>query len=432
MTVISMSHAELHRLTVIMDWVGTRITAAEAAARLHLTERQVWRLRRRFVQDGAPGLVSRKRGRVGNRRIHPALQMTAVTLVREHYSDFGPTFAAEKLAECHGLHVGRETLRKWMIEAGLWQDRQQRHKAVHQPRYRRDCLGELVQIDGSDHHGFEDRAPRCTLLVFIDDATSRLMPLGFVASESTFDSFQATREDLARHGKPVAFYSDKHAIFRVNKVGAVGGDGLTQFGRALHDLNIDILCANSSQAKGRVERANQTLQDRLVKELRLAGISTIEAANAFAPGFIEDFNARFARAPFDSRDRHRPLAAHDDLDEALAWKEQRSVTQNLTLQYDKVLFLLEPNKITRPLARQRVTVIDDPDGRLSIRHKGVDLPYRTFDRLQKVNQATIVENERLSEVLAFVAERQRERIETRSAKAPRRRGQAERHMFKLN
>jgi hypothetical protein len=111
-------------------------------------------------------LVSRKRGRVGNRRIHPALQMTAVTLVREHYSDFGPTFAAEKLAECHGLHVGRETLRQWMIEAGLWQDRQQRHKAVHQPRYRRDCLGELVQIDGSDHHGFEDRAPRCTLLVW--------------------------------------------------------------------------------------------------------------------------------------------------------------------------------------------------------------------------------------------------------------------------
>ena len=147
---------------------------------------------------------------------------------------------------------------------------------------------------------------------------------------------------------------------------------------------------------------------------------------------IEDFNARFARAPFDSRDLHRPLAAHDDLDEALAWKEQRTVTQNLTLQYDKVLFLLEPNKITRPLARQRVTVIDDPDGRLSIRHKGVDLPYRTFDRLQKVNRAAIVENKRLSAVLAFVAERQRERSETRSAKAPRRRGQAERHMFKLN
>lgn len=432
MTVISMSDTELHRLTVIMDLVEARITTSQAAAQLHLTERQVWRLRRRFALDGAAGLVSRKRGRPSNRRHHPALQITALGLVREHYADFGPTLAAEKLAQHHGLQIGRETLRKWMISAGLWQDRKQRHKAIHQPRYRRDCLGELVQIDGSDHHWFEDRAPRCTLLVFIDDATSRLMHLRFVASESTFDYFQATREYLARHGKPAAFYSDKHAIFRVNKVGAVGGDGMTQFGRALHDLNIDILCANSSQAKGRVERANQTLQDRLVKELRLAGISTITAANAFVPGFIEAFNARFARAPFDSRDLHRPLAAYDDLDEAFAWKEQRTVTQNLTLQYDKVMFILEPNDITRSLARQRVTVVDYPDGRLSIRHKGVDLPYRTFDRLQKVNQAAIVENKRLSEVLAFVAERQRERTETRSVKAPRRQGQAERHMFKLN
>jgi hypothetical protein len=325
MTVISMSHTELHRLTVIRDFVETRIAAPQAGAQLHLTGRQVWRLRRRFMREGAPGLISRKRGRVSNRHFHPALPMTALGLVREHYADFGPTLAAEKLAERHGLHVGRETLRKWMIEAGLWQGRKQRHRPIHQPRYRRDCVGELIQIDGSDHHWFEARAPRCTLLVFIDDATSRLMHLRFVRSESSFDYFQATRDYLAHHGKPVAFYSDKHAIFRVNKVGATGGDGMTQFGRALHDLNIDILCANSSQAKGRVERANQTLQDRLVKELRLTGIATIEATNAFLPGFMADFNARFAQAPFDSRDMHRPLAAHDDLDEAFAWKEERTV-----------------------------------------------------------------------------------------------------------
>jgi hypothetical protein len=432
MTVISMSHQELYRLRVVMDFIEERLSAAQAATQLHLTERQVWRLRRRFLQDGASGLVSRKRGRISNRRIHPSVQMTAVALVREHYADFGPTFAAEKLAERHGLVIGRETLRKWMMAAGLWLDRKQRLKPVHQPRNRRECVGELIQIDGSDHHWFEDRAPRCTLLVFIDDATRRLMHLRFARSESTFDYFQATRDYILRHGKPVAFYSDKHAIFRVNKVGAMGGDGMTQFGRALHELSIDILCANSSQAKGRVERANQTLQDRLVKELRLAGICTIEAANAFAPGFIEDFNARFAQPPFDTRDLHRPLAPHDDVEEAFAWKELRTLTCNLTLQYDKVMFILEPSEITRPLARQRVIVIDYPDGRVAIRHKGVDLPYRTFDRLQKVNQAAIVENKRLGEVLAYVAERQRERTETRSAKAPRRRGQAERHMFKLN
>src|SRR4029077_3312987 len=174
-----------------------------------------------------------------------------------------PTLAAEKLAELHDIHLARETVRQWMITAGLWKDRRARLKAVHQPRYRRDCLGELIQIDGSEHWWFEGRGPRCTLLVYIDDATSRLMHLQFVESESTFDYFAATRTYLERYGKPVAFYSDKHGVFRVNRKDAIGGDGMTQFGRALHALNIDIICANSSQAKGRVERANGTLQDRL-------------------------------------------------------------------------------------------------------------------------------------------------------------------------
>jgi hypothetical protein len=431
MTVISMSHQELHRLRVVMDLIEERLTTAEAAIQLHLTERQVWRLRRRFLQDGAAGLASRKRGRASNRRIHPSVQMTAVALVREHYADFGPTFAAEKLAQRHGLHIGRETLRKWMMQAGLWLDRRQRDKPVHQPRHRRECVGELIQIDGSDHHWFEARAPRCTLLVFIDDATSRLMHLQFVQSESTFDYFAATRTYLERYGKPIAFYCDKHGVFRVNKKDAVGGDGMTQFGRALHALNIDIICANSSQAKGRVERANGTLQDRLVKEMRLCGIDTIEAGNAFLPAFMEAYNSRFAKAPFDDRDLHRPLAfGHDDLDEAFAWKEERTVSVNLTLQYDQVLFILEPTPISRPLARKRVTVVDYPDGRLVIRHNGIELPYRTFDKRQQVNQAAIVENKRLGPILAYIAEQQKQLDMSRSAKAPRRRGQKN-HIFKV-
>jgi hypothetical protein len=162
---------------------------------------------------------------------------------------FGPTLAAEKLSELHGLDLGVETLRQWMIGAGLWVRRKDRLKRIHQPRARRDCLGELVQIDGSEHWWFEDRGPQCTLLVYIDDATSRLMHLKFVQTESTFDHFQATREYLEAHGKPVAFYSDKHGVFRVNSIGAVQGDGMTQFGRSLHALNIDILCANTPQAK---------------------------------------------------------------------------------------------------------------------------------------------------------------------------------------
>jgi hypothetical protein len=179
---------------------------------------------------------------------------TVLAIVRERYADFGPTLAAEKLSELHGLDLGVETLRQWMIGAGLWVRRKDRLKRVHQPRARRDCLGELVQIDGSEHWWFEDRGPQSTLLVYVDDATSRLMHLRFVETESTFDYFQATREYLEAHGKPIAFYSDKHGVFRVNSAGAVQGDGMTQFGRSLHALNIDILCANTPQAKSLPQR----------------------------------------------------------------------------------------------------------------------------------------------------------------------------------
>ena len=212
-----------------------------------------------------------------------------------------------------------------MRQAGIWLPRAER-KRIQQPRHRREHVGELIQIDGSEHRWFEDRAPPCTLLVFVDDATSRLMELRFVPSESTFAYFEALKTYLARHGKPVAFYSDKHSIFRVSNENAVGGDGMTQFGRALSELNIEILCANTSQAKGRVERAHHTLQDRLVKEMRLAGIDTIEAANAFLPRFMDGYNTRFAKPPAREHDLHRPLAMEHDLDDILCWREQRSVS----------------------------------------------------------------------------------------------------------
>jgi len=430
MTVITMSRAEIDRMGVLRDLAEDRIRVSEAATLMGLGRRQVFRLAKAYQQHGPAALVSRRRGRASNRSYPAALHTEAIGLIRERYADFGPTLAAEKLSELHGIRLGRETIRQWMMVAGLWKDRRQRMKPVHQPRHRRNCVGELIQIDGSEHWWFETRGPQCTLLVYIDDATSRLMHLQFVETESTFDYFKATQAYLERHGKPVAFYSDKHGVFRVNRKDAAGGDGMTQFGRALHTLNIDIICANSSQAKGRVERANATLQDRLVKEMRLQGISSMVAGNAFLPVFMAYYNTRFAKAPFDDRDLHRALAEHDDLDDAFAWKEERSVSVNLTLQYDQVMFILEPNAITRSLARKRVTVVDYPDGRLAIRHNGVDLPYRTFDKRPQVNQAAIVENKRLGPVLAYIAEKQKELDMSRSAKAPRRRGQAN-HMFKV-
>src|SRR3954451_13532904 len=430
MTVVSMSGKEFSRLDVLLDVEAGRLTVGEACAVMDLGRRQVFRLLAAFRAHGATGLVSRRRGRPSNKRLPAAVRDLILALVRERYADFGPTLACEKLAQLHGCRVSRETLRKWMIADGLWLDRHRRLPSLHQPRNRRARVGELIQIDGSKHFCFENRGGECTLLAYIDDATSRIQHAAFVSSESTLDYLRETRIYIARYGRPIAFYSDKHAIFRVNKRDAAGGDGMTQFGRALHALNIDIICANSSQAKGRVERANGTLQDRLVKEMRLRSIDTVAAGNAFLPVFMADYNTRFAKAPFDERDLHRPLVGDDDLDDAFAWKEDRPVSKNLTLQYDQVLLMLEPNEITRSLACKRVMVLDYPDGRFAIRHNGVVLHYRTFDKRPQLNQAALVENKRLGPVLAYIAEKQKELDMSRSAKAPRRRGQRN-HMFKV-
>jgi len=430
-TVQLMSDGELRRLEVLQDLDRRRLTAAAAGQLLGLERRQVFRLLKAYRIKGAPGLISKRRGRRSNRRKPEALRRAVLTIIRQWYWDFGPTLVAEKLREDHGVTIGRETLRQWMIAAGLWRDRKQR-KRIHQPRPRRECVGELIQVDGSEHWWFEDRGPQCTLLVFVDDATSRLMHLQFVESESTFAYFHAARAYLEAWGKPVAFYSDKHGVFRVNHPGALGGDGMTQFGRALHALNIDIICANSSPAKGRVERANKTLQDRLVKELRLAGAATLAEGNALLPAFIADYNARFAKAPANNRDLHRPLRAGDDLDNAFAWKEERTLSQALTLQYDKVMFILEPSEQAKAAIGKRVTVVDYPDGRLAIRYRGVELAYRTFDKIRQVSQAAIVENKQLGAALAFIRDQQlRRKPEHRSDRAPRRRDQHNPRLFKV-
>ena len=236
MAVLSMSKQEFSRLDVLLRVQSGRLHVADACAWMGLHRRQVFRLLRGLRQDGAPSLLSKRGGKPSNHRFSPEVRTLALSIVRERYADFGPTFAG---AEHHGCSVSHETLRSWMIADGLWIDRHHRLASPHQPRRRRDCLGELVQIDGSEHAWFEMRGETCALLAFVDDATSRLMQLRFVASESAFDYFRATRAYLEAHGKPVAFYSDKHGIFRVNAKDAVGGDRITQFGRALMDLNID-------------------------------------------------------------------------------------------------------------------------------------------------------------------------------------------------
>lgn len=404
-----MSPRELERLALMRRIAERRTTQRLAAEQLGLTVRQVERLYAAYKARGAEGLVSRKRGAPSNRRLPPELRELAIKLVRGQYAAFGPTLAHEKLVEVHGIRVSRTTIRTWMIGDGAWTTRRERKKRVQQPRRRRACLGELVQIDGCLHHWFEERGPQCTVLVYVDDATGRLMELRFVRSESTFDYFESTRSYLRRHGKPVAFYSDKAAIFRVNAKDPKAGDGYTQFGRAMFDLNIDVICANSPAAKGRVERAHQVLQDRLVKELRLRKLSDMGAANAFAPEFMADYNRRFGREPQSAHDAHRPLLPHEKLDRVFTWQEERRLTQNLTLHYKRVMYLIEPSDFARSAAGKYVQVSETNDGGVLIEYKGVALAARKFIKDARVNQAAIADNKILGSILAEIQKRQQER-----------------------
>jgi len=415
---ITLSMRELDRLKIVQAVLDGLLKPGRAAERLKLTDRQFRRLVQRYRLEGAHGLLSRHRGRRSNNRTAPELEAHAAALIRERYADFGPTLACEKLVEVHGLVLAKETVRRLMIEAGLWVPRKQRPPKIHQPRNRRACVGELIQIDGCEHAWFELRGPTCTALVYVDDATSRLMEVYFTTSESTFSYFGATRAYVDRFGKPAAFYSDKAGIFRVNSKDAKAGRGHTQFARALYELNIEGICANSGQAKGRVERAHLTLQDRLVKELRLRNISTLEAANAFMPIFIKDYNARFARHPRSSIDAHRAVRSDEGLDHIFVVKETRCVSKNLTLQYDKVLYMLQDTPLARSLEGIYIDVFHFPDGRIEPRARGQALPFKTYDRLTEIDQGAIVDNKRLGKVLEIVQLVQAKRDNRRSLCVP--------------
>lgn len=353
---LTMSVRELDRAELMRRIHEGRLSQPRAAEQLGVSVRQVERMYRAYQADGPAALVSKKRGRPSNHRLAEALRRETLKLVRERYEGFGPTLAHEKLVECHGVRVSVETLRKWMAADGLWAPRAERKKRVQQPRARRPCRGELVQIDGCNHEWFERRGPRCVLLVYVDDATSELMELRFVKSESTFDYFASTKRYLERHGKPVALYSDKAGVFRVNAKAPAGGDGFTQFGRAMHELNVDVICANTAPAKGRVERAHQTMQDRLVKELRLRGICSMDDGNAFLPHFMADYNRRFGKAPQSNHDAHRPLRVGEKLEQVFLWKEDRRLSGNLTLHYKRMLYLVEPSAEAKRLRGKRVQV----------------------------------------------------------------------------
>lgn len=384
---LTMTETEFNRLEIMQKLQEKRITQRQAGEILQLSVRQIKRIWRKYKSDGKSGLINKKRNKVSNNQLAPGLERQVLDLVIAKYIDFGPTLAHEKLTEIDCQKISRESVRKIMIVNEIWKPKKVKHKRIHQIRERRPVEGELIQIDGSEHDWFEGRAPRCTLLVYVDDATGKLMKLKFVPSESFYSYAEVSREYLETYGKPIAFYSDKHSVFRVNQASPYAQKSpLTQFGRAMEELGIQIICANTPQAKGRIERANKTLQDRLVKAIRLEGISTIEAANAFLPSFCQDFNRRFSVAARSNVNAHRPLNANENLDLIFSQQLERTVSNNLTVQFNNVTYQIQSSRPNYALRKVKVLVCENAEGKISILYKGQSLMFSLFNKPSRQSQ----------------------------------------------
>lgn len=359
---VNMSRRERERMSILERVDRGELTLAAAAKPMKVSYRQAKRLFKRWREGGAAALIHAARGRPGNRCLDPDLRERALELARERYADYGPTLAAERLSEAHGIAVDHETLRRWMIEAGLWAGRRERRKHRRR-RKRRERLGELVQIDASLHDWFEGRGAPCCLMVMIDDATGRRWAW-FSQEETTEAAMLLLKEWIKRWGVPLALYADGKSVYFAQ-------EGPTDFGAACAKLSIEMIRARSPQAKGRVERANGVFQDRLAKALREAGISAIDQANAFLPGFLEDLNAKLEKEPAQAEDFHRPADLYD-LDAILCFEAQRAVSNDAVVRYKSRFFQL--GQALRP--GSKVTVRRRLDGRIQILSGAREIPWR--------------------------------------------------------
>lgn len=368
----------MDRIYILRQVQEGKLTQEEGGARLGITSRQIRRLLNRIEEQGVEGI--KRKSCSGNRVFSKDFKASVMEKVKAHYSDFGPTFASEKLLECNGLSVNRETLRQWMIESGLWKRRARKSARIHQSRERRPRFGELVQIDGSHHDWFEGRAPKCCLLVFIDDATSKILTLRFEESETTLGYLRCIESHLKSYGCPLAYYSDRHSIFKTTRKDCVDGRlADTQLHRALRELKIELICANSSQAKGRVERANQTLQDRLIKEMRLRQISSIEEANAYIPEFLKLYNNRFSVEPEIPQDAHQPVYhALDALRRILSIQTTRKLSKNLQFSHKRTLYQIERPGGGYRFRHTEVIVCEHTDGSVEVLCHKKPLQYKVL------------------------------------------------------
>jgi transposase len=403
-TRIMVTGQELDRIRVVKNVLSKKVTQSEAGVELGISLRQVKRLVKQYRSFGEEGLISSKRG--GNRAFSTPFKTEVMKLIKETYADFKPTFAGEKLLENHNISVNKETLRQWMIEDDLWKGKRRAKARIHQSRTRRSRRGELVQLDGSPHDWFEGRAPNCTLLVLIDDATSELLALRFEAAETTLGYFRLLKDYLKNHGRPEAFYSDKHGVFNANKPCKIDGKiGTTQYQRAMKVLQIEIIFANSPQAKGRVERANSTLQDRLTKEMRLKNICSMEEGNAFLEPFMRKYNARFAVEAAEKEDAHRPLTTHQltTLDTILAVQETRKVSKNLEFSYCNQLYQIQSRGGGYHLRNATIHVCEQTDTTITLAYKDKPLTYKVLKEIKRL--ATVTDAKEVNVVVDLIVKR---------------------------
>ncbi len=369
--IIPMSLKELKRLPVLQNVIDKKIAQNHAAGLLGLTARQVRRIQTRFQEEGARGLLHHSRGKSSNRRCPHKERI--LKIYQERYSDFGPTLASEKLLELNHIRLSDETLRLWLIERGLWQTR--RARKHRRWRERKPCSGQMIQMDGSHHDWFEGRGPKCVLMGYIDDATN-FRYARFYEYEGVFPAMDSLGRYIKRYGIPQSLYLDKHSTYRSTAKPTLEDElhdrqHLSQFERAAKELGIELIHANSPQAKGRVERDFKIYQDRLVKEMRLRGICAIPEANAFLPVFLAPHNRRFGARPKDAANLHRPLPQGCDLDAVLCIKTQRVLRNDFTVLHDKVIY-----QVLDKVRVQNVIVEEHISGRLFITAGGRRLRHK--------------------------------------------------------
>lgn len=391
---------ESYEVKAIRAYIAGELKAKDLQTSLKVSRAAMYRMVDRYREFGPDGLVSRK---AGNRnRAYPTEHRERVMgIVRGLYSDFGPTLAAEKLKEDHNILISTEILRQWMKQDGLWVDRARRKPRIFSPRKPRDRRGELVQVDGSYHRWFEKRGDKSCLIVFVDDATSELKVLRLVEHETSYNYMVCLKLYIERFGRPLALFSDRHSFFRSTNPTGTGVITPTQFSRACARLDIRVICAKTPQAKGRVERANRTLQDRLVKELRLRNISTVQQANIYLEEYRLDHNSRFARAPADPDNAHLPKP-NAELSSLLTYTVKRKVFKDLTVSFNKTRIILEDSELSRKAIGKYATVALSLEGDLEVLFDEMPLPFRVFDKIRRVDDGPqVVDHKRLGAALAL-------------------------------